>query len=350
MEKALLIGGAATSAGLFVGQTAATQVYQLTSRLLRSLTGDLASWRADGALEEKKVSQFPALPTFALVAYDPLNGGGTLLVTPNGVFYVTALKLKVYRFCKAKAGGLMLPRSPFFLMHAARATCQDGTLEHNSVVSVPQQVARQRYAAFVSDCALHMLLNDLSLVTNLSLAKIEPYYPRLQALLKNLLAPPKASSWTLVGQIGAALGVGGGAPTGEPLSARLLHEFFFTNPVTRQYEPLDLSRLGEFLWHKSGNKQSFLARDYVDTEETVDEHVASTLGVELFLPWWTPLPMRVYVKRPPRPRPSEASAPPPKPELAFLEQFAEPSGAFRYLLLLPRPAAADDAGDGGGGG
>ena len=364
MEQELLAGGAATATGLYVGRYVIGNLYTITTKWLNRMVGELSVFGGRGATVYVggSVPELPALATFALVAYDPANEGGVMLVAPNGVFYFTMPDLHAYRFCQWRpdehSGAdpnepdtyrLAMQKNPFFLMCTARELGGDEDLLHNLVDNTSQHTIRRRFTAFVSDCALHMLLNDLILVLLKSppsgggLQSSSPLLNRIKRLFETDLSNPiPKDGGSLMGLFKKIASVlwntndQNAPPSIDPPSAYLLSDFFLND----QPESLDLRDLCDTIKAAaSAHNNTFLWPDMDDkpqseADDKIDEHAGATLGVELFLPWWTSLPMRVFVLPHAQPLTTENASP------EFLQNFTKDIGRLRYRLILPAAAGS----------
>ena len=192
-ENSLLVGGAASAGGLYVGRVGMRLMY----RGLRAGMDKLLNWKQVEATEYSVVRSFlpvmcnavPQVNTY-IVARDTAFGGALMLL-PRGIFYLAAPSYTVYEFnysaevtANAVAGShtgaaangagaknVSCETTPIYLLPHAyylyrKAMCW---LDANSVpqasaknLAEPEvaEALRLRFESFAADCLLHMLLND----------------------------------------------------------------------------------------------------------------------------------------------------------------------------------------------
>ena len=174
MEMALLTGGAASATGLYAVRVLWGQAYAWTRYAM--------DWAAPTTEPPKVKREYTVQRTFlsynvnetqasnfAMLARDPVAGGGMLLV-PCGIFYISSPALRIYELrngfqpeVAAKKRDseqwVRLPPHAYFLFHSALAWLPTLDAFKNNARMVSQAMGRVR--RFYDDCMLHMLLNDV---------------------------------------------------------------------------------------------------------------------------------------------------------------------------------------------
>lgn len=208
LEVALLTGGAATAAGLYVSNAVLQRTYVASRRFFSWLlpeAGEAAEeeTRPDAQGPRQIDCLFMRFERPTVLLARERDGGG-LLLYPQGIVYLKAPSMSVYVLDVTEARRASLELHAYYLFQAALSWMPNAKANADQdTVSA----AWNRVTDFASECMLHMLLNDLFqvaatlskerrlLVSNIiqklspvrgTLSVSTPLSPTAQALLQSL--------------------------------------------------------------------------------------------------------------------------------------------------------------------
>ena len=155
LEVALLTGGAATAAGLYVSSAVLGRAYVVSRRLF--------SWLLPEDADEEEERHAPVPCDFMkfktpCVLFARERGGGGLLLAPMGVFYLSAPSMQLYQIVLGPDGKAPLETHAHYLFWAALSWMPNPTANANRLTV---SAAWERLLDFAGECMVHMLLNDL---------------------------------------------------------------------------------------------------------------------------------------------------------------------------------------------
>jgi hypothetical protein len=158
LEVALLTGGAATAAGLYVSNAVLQRTYVASRRLFSWLLPEEGEANEEARGLTQIDCAFMRFPNPA-VLFARERDGSFLLLGPTGVFYVQAPSMSIYVVDITSDGKASLEPHAYYLYQAALSWMPD--TKANQDQQNRALVAWHRVKDLASECMLHMLLNDL---------------------------------------------------------------------------------------------------------------------------------------------------------------------------------------------
>jgi hypothetical protein len=157
LEVALLTGGAATAAGLYVSNAVLQRTYVASRRLFSWLLPE----EGEANEEARGLTQIDCVFMHfqsRAVLFARERDGSFLLLGPTGVYYVQAPSMSLYEVDRTPDGKASLEPHAYYLSQAALSWMPDtkANQDQNTVLA-----AWHRVKDLASECMLHMLLNDL---------------------------------------------------------------------------------------------------------------------------------------------------------------------------------------------
>ena len=153
LELALLTGGAATAAGLYVSTAVLKRTYAESRRLFSWLLPEEALEEPPSRTVRCAFPQFKSAPP---ILFARARGGGGLLLAAQSVFYLQAPEMWLYRLVPESKDQVTLETPAFYLFMAARAWMLPSAFRAKEATE-----ACDRLTVFLSECVLHRLLSDL---------------------------------------------------------------------------------------------------------------------------------------------------------------------------------------------